>query len=251
MECLEESTRCKKCSKLLEKPILLPCGNAICEKHQLEVGENSKAIYCSICDLDHEIPAKGGFSRILALEKLIEKNINSIELGDEYKSTNERIKKFSEVFEKFEKLKTDPELIIHEKIDRIKANIDLRREELKSKIDQEALALINNLDEFEVDCKANIASINADTKTDEKLNGWKGDLNRWREQMNDFKIDDKLRKSIRFEAASKCIVMNSAYQTLKDAVFLNQFDNYRNLKVFSGSDLDLIKYCFNCLFHYL
>lgn len=251
MECLEESTRCKKCSKLLEKPILLPCGNAICEKHQLEVDENNKAIYCSICDLDHEIPANGGFSRILALEKLIEKNINSIELCDEFKSTNQRIKKFAEVFEKLEKLKTNPELIIHDKIGQIKANIDLRREELKSKIDKEALELIDDLDEFELDCKANIASVKANANIDEKLNGWKGDLNRWRDQMNDFKRDDKSWKSISFEAASKSIEMNMAYLKLKETVFLNRFDNYRNLKVFSGSDLDLIKYCFNSLFHYL
>ena len=144
MECLLKFIKCKKCDKVLEKPIVLPCGNFICEKHQNEDKDENNSIYCSICDLNHEIPLNKGFIRVLPLDQLIEKNIECIDLGNEHHSANEQIKRFSDLFEKFEKFNSNLEYAIHNKISELKAKVDLRREELKNQVDEEALALIKS-----------------------------------------------------------------------------------------------------------
>ena len=220
MDCLQESVKCKKCLKLLKKPVLLPCGNVICEKHQYE--GDVKTIYCSVCDLAQEIPTNGGFTRILFLEQLIEKNIVSIDLGNEYNAAYRKIKQFSDLFERFEKLKADPEFTIHNKISELKAEIDLRREELKKRIDEDALEFIKKLDEFETECNTNIISIKAEIEKSYKLNEWKEDLNRWREQMNTFKKDIELWKKIFEEANLKHDQMEKAFESLNNDLFLNR-----------------------------
>ena len=196
-----------------------------------------KTIYCSVCDLAHEIPTNGGFTRILFLEQLIEKNIDSIDFGNEYNAAYRKIKQFSDLFERFEKLKTDPEFAIHNKISEMKAEIDLRREEMKIQIDEEALTLIEQLEEYESDCKSNIISIKAEIEKNYKLNEWKEDLNRWREQMNTFKKDIELWKKIFEEASSKNDQMKKAFESLNNDLFLNSLDDFRKLKIFGGKDM--------------
>ena len=78
MEYLQESIKCKLCFQSLEKPVLLPCGNVICQKHQHESQENQNGIYCTVCDLNHEIPPNGGFIRNLPLENRYDKVINDV-----------------------------------------------------------------------------------------------------------------------------------------------------------------------------
>ena len=238
MECLLEPIQCTKCFEQLKNPVVLPCGNAICDKHQHEVRDDNKSIYCSVCDLHHDIP-NGGFVRNLALEKLIERNIKCIDLGDEYRSAYEKLEDFSDLFERFEKLKNDPDDKIYSKINELKSEIDLRREELKNKIDDDALSIIKKLDDYEKECMANISSIKAEIENNEKWNEWKEDLNRWRQQMTTFKKD--MWKKIHEESSSKYDEMENAYDTLYKALFLHRINDYKNLKLFVGNDFDMIK----------
>ena len=158
MESLLKPIQCTKCFEQLKNPVLLPCGNAICEKHQNEEErDDNNSVYCSVCDLHHDIP-NGGFVRMLALEKLIEQKIDCIDLGDEYHSAYNKLRDFSDLFERFEKLKNNPSERVYSKISELKSEIDLRREELKNKIDEDALSIIKKLDEYEAECKANIIS---------------------------------------------------------------------------------------------
>jgi hypothetical protein len=65
------------------------------------------------------------------------------------------------LLERFEKLKKDQDEKVYSIISELKSEIDLRREELKKKIDEDAFSIIKKLDEYEVECKANIPSIRA------------------------------------------------------------------------------------------
>ena len=240
MESLLEPIQCTKCSEQLKNPVALPCGNSICEKHQNEDRDDNNSVYCSVCDLHHVIP-NGGFIRILALEKLIERKINNIDLGDEYRSAYDKLEDFSELLEKLEKLKNDPSGKIYSKISKLRNSIDLRREELKNKIDEDALSIIKQLDEYEAECKANIASIKAQIDKNEKLNEWKEDMDRWRKQMLTFEKDIDKWKKIHKEASSNYGKMETAYYTFKDDLFLDRFYDYKDLKLFAGNHSDMIK----------
>lgn len=241
MDCLLEPIQCTKCFEQLKNPVVLPCGNAICKKHQEEsqnLGDAS--IYCSVCDLHHVIP-NDGFVRNLALEKLIERKIDSIEMGDEYDWAYGNLEGFSDLFGRFEKLKKDPDEKIYSIISELKSEIDLRREELKNKIDEEALSIIKQLDEYEAECKANIASFKAEIEKIFKLNDWKEDLDRWRKQMQTFEKDIDKWKKIHKEASKKYNQMSMSYYKFQNNLFLNQLDDYKDLKLFAGNHSDMIK----------
>jgi DNA repair exonuclease SbcCD ATPase subunit len=240
MESLLKFIKCSKCFELLEKPAVLPCGNFICEKHQHEDRDDNNSVYCSVCDLHHVIP-NGGLIRILALENLIGQNIDCIDLGDEYRSAYDKLEDFSDLFERFEKLKNDPDDKIYSKINELKSEIDLRREELKNKIDEDALSIIKKLDDYEKECKTNIASIKAEIENNENLNEWGKDLDLWRLQMRTFKKDIDMWKKIHEESSSKYGEMETAYYKFYKDLFLNRLNDYNDLKLFVGNDSDMIK----------
>ena len=238
MECLQESIKCKLCFQLLEKPVLLPCGNAICEKHQ---HESQSGIFCTVCDLNHEIPPNGGFVRNLPLENLINQSINRIDFGEEYQLAYKKLNSFSDLLKEFEQLKNDPEYEINAKISELKSEIDLRREELKSQIDEDALSIIKKLDEYEADCKAKIASIKAEIEKSNKLNEWKDDLNRWQQQMRTFNKDIDMWKKIYEEARTQADQIYYDLLDLDHAIFLGRLSEHQDLKHLIGCDRDMIK----------
>jgi len=77
---LSESTEdsiliCPVCDQKLSSPIVLPCGETICEKHINEnlTGKNKKSIQCPIedCNQKHSIPT-AGFIINKRLQKLLQ-----------------------------------------------------------------------------------------------------------------------------------------------------------------------------------
>ena len=249
MECLLKPIKCTKCFEKLKKPVTLPCGNAICEKHQKEDRDDTNSIYCSACNLNHVIP-EGGFVRNLPLEELIEQNIDCIDMGDEYNLANSKVKRFSDLIDRIETLKTNPENTIHDIISELKSDVDLRREELKNTIDEDALSIIKQLEEYEVGCKTNIVSIKGEIEDNTKLDELKENLNRWKHQMKSFKKDIDLLNKIHDESNSKYDKMKSTYDNLYKAIFLNRLEFYQDLKLFIGNDFDMIKYILN-FFYYI
>lgn len=179
--------------------------------------------------------------QIVILITRIEQKIDCIDLGDEYHLAYGKIEDFSQLFERFEKLKNDPDDKIYNIISELKRDVDLRREELKNKIDKDALSIIKKLDEHEAECKANISSIKAEFEDNAKLNEWKTDLDRWRQQMRTFKKDINIWKKINEESSSKYDEMKTAYDKLYDMIFLNRLDNYHDMKLLIGNDFDMIK----------
>ena len=239
MELLEESIKCMKCNKVLEKPVLLPCGHSMCKLHEEEV-EGLTTIGCNICQVDHNL-ISGGFPRVIALEKLIEKQIEHLHLGDEYNSTFKQYKDFSDLLDRFEKLRKDPEVRIHEEIGDMKAKIDLHREELKSQIDREALMYIDILDQYEQNCKLNAVEIKSDKDIETKLAAWKEEMKQWRQNLNTFKKDTKLWQRVSDEIYGAYLDLEMDYEELEEDVFLNILSGYKSLDINIGSEFDMIK----------
>lgn len=86
-----------------------------------------------------------------------------------------------------------------------------------------------------------MSSIKAEIEYNEKLIELKEDIDRWREQMNNFKGDDKLWEKIYEEADSKFDKMKEDYQKLYDSLFLDRLNDIEAFKASIGSDLDLIR----------
>jgi hypothetical protein len=67
LDALITQASCLKCKKILRDPRSLPCGNSVC----FECTEDLNDVLCSICNLDHQVPANG-FPQTIQLAKICE-----------------------------------------------------------------------------------------------------------------------------------------------------------------------------------
>lgn len=142
MEFVKNTLACSHCSKTLQSPVTLPCGETICKIHVNNEPETE--YYCVTCNLNHSIPA-GGFKINKILDEMLRSKISSLHFGDEYQSAVDALAKVNELIESFQLLKRDPHFVIDKAVRDIKDKIDIRREQLKAEIDKEAEKLIENV----------------------------------------------------------------------------------------------------------
>ena len=153
----ENLLNCSICKKLVNTPVVLPCGHNICNQHQIEAIGIKHELTCLCCHASHLIP-ESGFPVNLVVEQLLKMQLDQIDMGEEHKNASKSIQELESVTETLKKLKENPENEIYETISALKNQVDLDREVLKNKIDEEADRLIKELDEYEKECKSNQGS---------------------------------------------------------------------------------------------
>ena len=99
---------CKVCNKYLKNPVVLPCGETICNEHvDLKAAENESNYFiykCQICNVDHKA-FEEGFSSSKALIGLLSFNNH---LDDKSKEIHKSIDEFDEVIKELSLLSKDP-----------------------------------------------------------------------------------------------------------------------------------------------
>jgi hypothetical protein len=220
MELAFDPLICKTCEEILKKPVILPCGESIC---QLHVGEANSEIKCVSCSESHAIPEKG-FTLNKRLEALIENSLNSLDLGRDYNYAYNRTLAFESYVERFETTKKQPEKRIHDYINDLKNLIDLKREELKNEIDQKYLSMIEKIDEIEKECMANLDSVRSrfDDKLDEKLNKWKIKSEQFTNDLRSF--ESSKWKKVKEEVDLHIKEIRSELYDFDESLFLNRIN---------------------------
>lgn len=225
MDSLEESIKCKSCDEVISQPVILYCGHSICKYHvDVAVLENQKLIKCDICDESFDIPIKG-FVRNRALESLMEVDIDELDLGEEYNSAFDKCNYFGDFLEQLSPIKNDPETRIHAVLSDLRNKVDLRREELKQEIDRKALETIEQLNQFEKDCKASIKSDNS--SLDNKIDRWKNDLEESRLALKTFKRNTEKWNEISDKMLSHLQDLQSEFKKFNENLFLNRLDEFK------------------------
>ena len=243
---VDDLIKCPQCKEIFKLPVILPCGHSICKHHVDDVINDisndieNKNIECQICQRFHKISESDEFAPNKTIESLLEKNMAKIDLGEEYKSAREKCKIFGDLLETLNKIKNDPELRINTVISELKNKVDLRREKMKQEIDEEALKIIDKLNEYQKECKMKM-KIDSDSKLDEKLEDWKNSLKQWHIGLNTF--DNTNRKSILDESTSKLKDLHSELLTFEGSLFLNRLNQfkYNVSNVYASNDHIILK----------
>ena len=89
---------------------------------------------------------------------IIESGIVNLDFGNVLKEAKKSCESFGDSLKEFEVLLKDPQFLTYEKISELKNKVQLKREELKLIIDQEAKKLIDKLEEYERQCKEYLSS---------------------------------------------------------------------------------------------
>ena len=246
MDLLGDSIKCAYCLNTLKIPLILPCGHCICKQHEDFYKDiykdKKKEILCHRCIVFHPIPPNG-FVRVKPLESLLEKGIDSIDLGEEYNSTKEKCQLFSDLLDHLNTLKNDPEMKIHTVISELRNQVDLKREELKSQIDIEALDTIKKLDDFEKECKSNSRSVKFDSDLTSNLNSWRTELKEWQQSLSTFKNDSDKWKSIMNKSNLSLKELQSEIIKFNEKLFLHRLDELNRLQFINSSNFLFISVC--------
>jgi hypothetical protein len=146
----KSSLTCSYCSKIFKNPIELPCKHHLCKEHLAEKNvANENKIKCGECKQDFDIKG-AGFKTIEILMKQIDDHIY---LSDEEltlkKQIQYSIRQFFQMYEQFTLNKTTVDLDVHEHFQEIRFQLDEHREELKQKIDDIYMKMIDKTKKFE------------------------------------------------------------------------------------------------------
>jgi hypothetical protein len=147
MNRLKSTLTCSYCSKIFKDPIELPCRHNLCKEHL--TGKNENRIKCVECKQDFEVKDNDFKSNAFAKKQLDD----HVYLRDEEfalkKQIEDSIRQFFQKYEQFTLNKTKLDLDVHNHFQEIRFKLDEHREELKQKIDDIYLEMIENTKKFE------------------------------------------------------------------------------------------------------
>jgi hypothetical protein len=150
MNRLKSTLTCSHCSKIFKDPVELPCKHNLCKQHLTEkTTAKSKKMKCGECKQEFQVK-DNDFKTIEILKKQLDDHVY---LSDEEfelkKQIEDSIRTFFQMFEQFSLNKTTLDLDVHNHFTEIRFKLDEHREQLKQKIDQIYLEMIDKSKKFE------------------------------------------------------------------------------------------------------
>ena len=140
---------CEHCNKLLADPVVMTCGKFICKIHLEKLltheSKEKKSFICVICQEEHVIP-KNGFVVNDRLQELLDVELNKLAPSPMFEECMKEIENAKENVVKIGLLEKNAENYIYEYFEDIKRQVDIRREDLKLKIDNYSDEIIKSVE---------------------------------------------------------------------------------------------------------
>jgi len=218
---------CDLCHQVFVDPISIPCGNNLCKGHLDKLLKNiskEKNIFqCEICQEEHFIP-KGGFKVDKRLQRGLEIQLNTLKLAPIFEECKAVIKKAHESVAKIETLEKNSEEYIYEYFEEIKRQVDIRRENLKMKIDKYSDEVIQSIEGTQLNYIKISKQVN---QISTEIEQSKKELDTYVKRFDTFEIDEK-----KFEAIKDRVVdVNGKFDKIildyNNALIRNQKYSFR------------------------
>ena len=219
---MDSLIECPVCNETFDEPLSLPCGHSICKEHEMKKNDQEKMlkkVTCPICVSEHDVPDQG-FPSNVVVQNLIKFNLNQLDLGDEHSVAVKSFRHLKRLVDELKRMRENPELEIHRVFDELRNEIDLRREEAKESLDDEALELISELDELEGKCKAGLKdSLVISNETEELIRSLESEIPTWDNHLKTFKKNIKRLIAIHKDTVAKCEPLRRANEDIKKQLF--------------------------------
>lgn len=173
-EILFDNLKCTICHKIFQDPVMLPCGETVCNTCitdfiEDQSSEKSGQFKCCACDEDHSIPVTKGFPKSKRMSSLIEIKPKNVNRG-----------KF------IEKFKADINQCISE-INRIKSSLETKEETVKdyfeakrqqiyqvteskiNELNKKSIELLERIDELESEHLENLKNVQTQKQIEDDL----------------------------------------------------------------------------------
>ena len=171
---LKSHLTCSYCSKIVKSPILLPCDDCICREHLSERDiVKANGIKCKKCNEEFGV-RDNQFKSNEEISKLIESH--SYLSSEETSLKNEleqSIRTFFEFYEEFNQNRTKLDMDVYNHFHEMRFKIDEYRERIKERIDEIALAMIDETNKCQEkylrDLKESFSSFDGMQSLEDKL----------------------------------------------------------------------------------
>jgi hypothetical protein len=140
---LKTSLTCSYCSKIFKDPIELPCKHNLCKGHLIEKSViKQNRIKCVKCKQSFKVRDNDFKLNSLVKKLLDDHDFLSDEEFELKKQIEDSIRTFFQMYEQFTLDKTTLDLDVHNHFTEIRFKLDEHREDLKEKIDDICLEMI-------------------------------------------------------------------------------------------------------------
>ena len=243
MESILEILTCKYCKEIFKStPIILNCcSETICQNHIDDFKENHQESFS--CHLCNKIIDQNIFPINKIAENFLKMNLHELNFGDQFNKSKNSCKKLEKVLKDLEDVKRDPENFIFDYVSNIKNDIDLKREELKLKIDKISNNSIKRIEDFEKKCYENLKTYLMGKKIAElnkEIATVKTKLIRWNNDLKLLVIDERNWDEIRLKSALQCNQLENLLNTFKSELILNNDCKFnKSLDILNDLEKDL------------
>lgn len=219
--------KCVYCKSIIKSPILLPCRHSICN-HHLNNCEGS--VFCG-CGEEHKIPTSGNFPQNQALEEIIESRAEEIDYCPIYKDTKQTCDKLEDIIKSIDEILMNPAYFVYNDIFALKMRVDVQREELKRRIDEEADRVHKKLDDCHEWCKRQLSTVefsNATNKLSECTKVAKELVDKCYKTLDEWKCDENGIKQLKMDMEKENEKLNENVEAIRKQVFCDLlYEKYR------------------------
>jgi len=115
---------CQFCQCILKDPVILPCGESVCQVHTEEICESE----CSFCSEKHQSP-EHGFPINKFAQNQLQFGLNMTNLNfNQFIHCKKTVDGLNKDLKEIEALRNDPENYISDYFDELTRQVDIRRE---------------------------------------------------------------------------------------------------------------------------
>ena len=138
VEQLKSFLDCELCKELLVDPVVMACGKFICKIHLENLltheSKQKNTFDCVICQEEHVI-TQNGFVVHNKLQNLLDIELNKLEPSHMFEECRNEIENAKKNVVEIGLLEKNAENYVYDYFENIKRQVDIRREDLKFKID--------------------------------------------------------------------------------------------------------------------
>jgi primosomal protein N'' len=208
---------CKVCNELFDKPVMLPCGETICSKHEIDFKD--ARFQCTFCSGQHKLASETDhFPCNKIAQGLLEKQLQELNLGDIHKSAVASLKSLKESVQNFESFGDNAEDYIYEYFAKLRNQVDLQREAMIQKVNDSSDKLLCEIAALETKCKINCNKPGSKLPKADQLAQLKSEVGEWEKCLGKLVIDERQWTNIKKQCYESKAKLENDLQTFKDEV---------------------------------
>jgi hypothetical protein len=218
---------CKWCREILVKPVLLPCGETICAKHDTEFRQlkhKPAPLSCKLCNQVHLLNDTEHFFENKMAQALLDNKIEKLEFGEVFNNSTDKLNELIELTGCFYKRISDPQEFIYDYFKTKRNQVDIIRDQLIQRIQNCSESILSDFDLYERECKLNLPSLKEALFSNEVYDDSrvKNELMGWKDKMGNLFFDKELCGAIDQKYNDHKIFLNNGIKEFEDKALLGK-----------------------------